>query len=159
MNVINSVFAQSSHNPKDEAHIWRSRYFDQSARCEARLRKIVELKRPKDQVPHQFKAVALTAKQIGLEDTNDEKLAIAVDELMPLIELRAQLAHSVMRLMTIDGNQLVTFANAGGDQEYGQKVVMLTIDQRSNALKKLSNISERLKRIRNSFSSAPTPAS
>lgn len=159
MKTQNDLTAGAGENPKDTAHIWRSRYFDQSARCEARLRKIIELKRPRDQVPHQFKAVALAVKQIGLEDTNDEKLAVVVDELLPLIELRAQLAHSVMRLMTIDGNQYVTFANADGDQEYGQKVVMLTIDQRNNALKKLSNISERLKRIRNSVCQATTPAS
>jgi hypothetical protein len=154
MSAIENSIAETEASPKDEAHIWRSKYFDQSARCEARLRKIIELARPNDAVPHQFKAVALVVKQIGLEEPKDQRMVLVVDELVPLIELRAQLAHSVMRMMTIDGNQYVTFANAGGDQEYGQKVVMLTADQRANALKKLANLSDRLKRIRNAYSSA-----
>jgi hypothetical protein len=152
MNSLEDPLHTVERLPKDDAHIWRSKYFDQSARCEARLRKIIELRHPRDAVPHQFKAVALAAKQIGLEEPRDEKLILAVEELIPLIELRAQLAHSVLRLMTIDGNQFVTFANAGGDQEFGQKVVMLTLEQRTNALKKLANISERLKRVRQAYS-------
>ena len=142
-----SVASTPPNRPaKDDAHIWRSKYFDQSARCEARLRRILTEIRPSDAVPHQFKAVAIAVKHATEANSKDDKLIAVVDELLPLIELRAYLAHSAMRLMALDGDHLVAFAHAGGDQEYGQKVMLLTTEQRTHALKKLTNLAERLKR-------------
>jgi hypothetical protein len=131
---------------KDDAHIWRSKYFDQSARCEARLRRILATLRPTEPVPHQFKAVAIATKQVAEGRSTGEKLVAAINELLPLIELRAYLAHSAMRLMAINGDHLVAFAHAGGDQEFGQKFMLLNTEQRAHALKKLTTLAERLKR-------------
>jgi len=97
-------------------------------------------------VPHQFKAVAIALKQPNAGYECDEKLSAIVDEILPLIELRAYLAHSAMRLMALEGDHVVAFAHAGGDQEYGQKVMMLTTAQRANALKKMTSLADRLKR-------------
>lgn len=142
-----SVAATQPNRPaKDDAHIWRSKYFDQSARCEARLRRILAEVRPSEAVPHQFKAVAIAVKHAAEANSKDDKLIAFVDELLPLIELRAYLAHSAMRLIALDGDHLVAFAHAGGDQEYGQKVMLLTTEQRTLALKKLTTLADRLKR-------------
>ena len=143
--------------PKDDAHIWRSKYFDQSARCETRLRRILFLLRPTEPVPHQFKAVAIAVKQAADNGSIAEKLVAAVEDLLPLIELRAYLAHSAMRLMTIDGDDLVAFAHAGGDQEFGQKVMLLTTEQRAHALRKLTSIAEKLKKSLQLAGREPTP--
>ena len=138
---------------KDDAHIWRSKYFDQSARCEGRLRRILASERPTENVPHQFRAVAIALKQTAEGRPTENKLIAIIDDLLPLIELRAYLAHSAMRLMALDGDHLVAFAHAGGDQEFGQKVMLLTTEQRAHALKKLTNIAERLKRYLQSVES------
>jgi hypothetical protein len=145
---------------KDEAHIWRSKYFDQSARCEARLRRLLASIRPSEPVPHQFKAVAMAAKQAAEAGAAGDKLVAVVEELLPLIELRAYLAHSAMRLMSLNGDHLVAFAHAGGDQEFGQKVMLLNTKQRIHALKKLTNLSDRLKRyLQSTACSEATPPS
>lgn len=101
--------------------------------------------RPTDTVPHQFKALCIAIKQNGEQQIFSEKLIATIDELLPLIELRAYLAHSAMRLMPLNGDHVVAFALAGGDQEYGQKVMMLTTAQRNNALKKMTTLAGRLK--------------
>ena len=101
MNDIKELCSSIGLSPKDECHIWRSKFFDQSARCEARLRRIFMAKRPIDAVPHQFKATAVAVKQKIDGQVCDEKLIVIIDELLPLIELRAYLAHSAMRLMPL----------------------------------------------------------
>ena len=146
MNESSAPNSTSVLNPKDESHIWRSKFFDQSARCEARIRRVFMAKRPSDPIPHQFRAVSIALKQTNDGNACDEKLIAIIDELLPLIELRAYLAHSAMRLMALDGDHLVAFAHAGGDQEYGQKVMMLTTVQRGHALKKMTTLADRLKR-------------
>lgn len=103
------------------------------------------LRRPTDAVPHQFKALSIAVKQCSDDKACNEKLVTIVDELLPLIELRAYLAHSAMRLMALNGDHVVAFAPAGGDQEYGQKVMMLTTVQRAGALKKMTSLATRLK--------------
>lgn len=147
----------NERGPKDEAHIWRSKYFDQAARCETRLRRILSILRPSEAIPHQFKAVAIAVKQSSENCSVGDKIIATVDELLPLIELRAYLAHSALRLMTIDGDHLVAFAHAGGDQEYGQKVMLLTTEQRIHSLKRLTTIADRLKRNLQSAGREPTP--
>ena len=160
MNIDHEPFEPLVSAAKDKSHIWRSKYFDQSARCEARLRRILEVNGPTETIPHQFKAVAIAVKHASEANRLDEKLVAIVDELLPLIELRAYLAHSAMRVMTLGGDQVVAFARAGGDQEYGQKVMLLTTEQRTKALKKLAILAERLKKVRQSLDqSKPTPPS
>jgi hypothetical protein len=145
---------------KDDAHIWRSKYFDQSARCEARLRRLLVSIRPSEPIPHQFRAVAIAAKQLAQADPDGDKLVATIEELLPLIELRAYLAHSAMRLMALNGDHLVAFAHAGSDQEFGQKVMLLNTRQRNSALKKLTNLTSRLKRhLQSTACSEPTPPS
>ena len=142
---IQELGASSGTTPKDECHIWRSKFFDQSARCEARLRRVFMAHRPTDMVPHQFKALSIAVKQCSDDKESTEKLIAIIDEILPLIELRAYLAHSAMRLMALNGDHVIAFAHAGGDQEYGQKVMMLTTAQRTSALKKVTSLSNRLK--------------
>jgi hypothetical protein len=107
---------------------------------------LLQIKYPSATVPHQFKAVSIAVRQASEGNAADEKLIAIIDELLPLIELRAYLAHSAMRFMALDEDQLVAFAHAGGDQDYGQKVMLLTTEQRVKALRKLTNLAERLKR-------------
>lgn len=97
----------------------------------------------------------MAVKQFAESDAVNDKLIAIVDELVPLIELRAYLAHSPMRLMARDGDDLVAFAHAGGDQEYGQKVMLLTTEQRAHALKRLTNLADRLKRYLQSLNHPP----
>lgn len=112
------------------------------------------LQRPADLIPHQFKALSIAVKQCHDGKACPEKLVALIDELLPLIELRAYLAHSAMRLMALNGDHVVAFAHAGGDQEYGQKVMMLTTAQRANALKKMTALATRLKTYLQSISEA-----
>jgi hypothetical protein len=158
MKIDNALQTSPVRSAKDAAHIWRSKFFDQSARCEARLRRVVAKVRPGEPVPHQFKAVALAAKQAAETGPNRDKLIAAVDELLPLIELRAYLAHSAMRLIALEGDHLVAFAHAGGDQEFGQKVMLLNTEQRLHALRRLTNLAGRLKIcLQSNGTNEPTP--
>ena len=145
MKIDDALQTSPVRSAKDEAHIWRSKFFDQSARCEARLRRVLARVRPRESIPHQIKAVAIAAKQAAESGPNHDKLIATVNELIPLIELRAYLAHSAMRLIALDGDHLVAFAHAGGDQEFGQKVILLNTEQRLHALRRLTYLAGRLK--------------
>jgi hypothetical protein len=144
--IVNAPTTFSVRTPKDDAHIWRSKFFDQSARCETRLRQILVTIRPSDPVPHQFRAVAIAAKQSAEIGHMEDKIIDIVDDLLPLIELRACLAHSAMRLITINKDNIVAFTLIGGDQEFGQKVMLLNSNQRSQALSALTKLAGRMKR-------------
>jgi hypothetical protein len=159
ISVVPTPF--SMRTPKDNSHIWRSKFFDQSARCEARLRLILAATRPSDPIPHQFRAVAIAAKQSAEIGHAENKIVAIVDELLPLIELRACLAHSAMRFLAVNGDYIVAFTLIGGDQEFGQKVMLLNSAQRAHALSKLTSLAGRMKRYLQSTACVDTnqPAS
>ena len=65
---------------------------------------------------------------------------------MPLIELRAELAHSVVTLLNFNAQQTAVFVNADNKSRFGRRALMLAVDEREQALKKIKKMSERLKR-------------
>ena len=140
---VGNIAAAATVSSIDQIHIWRSKFLDYSARCETRLRLLHHLQSPKCETFLQIKALATTVKAGCQNCTN---LAEAIDELLPLIELRAGLAHSVVALLNVNAQQTAVFVNADNKARYGRNALMLDINERDNALTKIKNIADRLKR-------------
>jgi hypothetical protein len=126
----------------DQVHIWRSKFLDYSARCETRLRLLHHLQSPSNEAFLQIKSLALAVKAAK---QNSTKLAEAIDELLPLIELRAELAHSAVTLLNVNTQQTAVFVNAANKAPFGRNALMLDQDDRDNALKKIKKVAEHLK--------------
>lgn len=136
--VVTLEPSASSINGIDQIHIWRSKFLDYSARIETRLRLLHNFRSPKSDNFLQFKSLATTVKA---ENSSCLKLAETIDELMPLIELRAELAHSVVTLLNFNAQQTAVFVNADNKFRFGRRALMLAVDEREQALKKIKNMS------------------
>ena len=159
MNAVvgNIEPAEPAISAIDQVHIWRSKFLDYSARCETRLRVLHTNNSQKSEIFLQIKALAASVKSEG---KGCLKLTSAIDELMPLIELRAELAHSVVTLLNFNSQQTAVFVNADNKSRYGRHALILGVDEREAALKKIKNIAERLKRYQKTqFDSDITPPS
>ena len=87
---MTKITAANAADEEERVHIWRSKFFDKASKCERELRRILDL--PNNDKSH-FKTMA---EKILNDDKNKKKspLTKLVNELIPLIELRAELAHS-----------------------------------------------------------------
>ena len=72
-----------------QLHIWRSKFFDKAAKCERELRRL-SLSPATDKT--HFKVMA--EKILTTKSAKEKILVNLVEELIPLIDLRAELAHS-----------------------------------------------------------------
>ena len=124
-------------------HIWRSKFFDKASKCERELRRILAL--PANDKTH-FKMMAeklLTSKK---PDKNTP-LAKLVEELIPLIELRAELAHSHFVGFGRDQATVAFFENACFTHVHFKKLTVLSEDQRKKAYDRLSSIAGQLAKV------------
>jgi hypothetical protein len=142
----------------DEIHIWRSKFLDVSARCETRLRQILELQVPNSDKFLQIKSLAATVKHNALGNSYSAKLNLTIDEFMPLIELRAELAHSVMMVINFNSELMAAFINANQRSSIGRRMLLLDGDQRECALKNIKRIANRLKQIHLAFTKSQSAA-
>jgi hypothetical protein len=129
-------------------HIWRSKYFDKAAKCEGELKRLSGS--PTDAKMH-FKAMAekilSTNKSGKTKSEKNETLIKLLDELIPLIELRAELAHSHFVRATGQESGLAMLKNANFSHVHFDKLTVLSSDQRRKAYDRLASIAGQLAQI------------
>lgn len=128
---------------QDKIHIWRSKFFDKTSKCERELRRLLAL--PSNDKSH-FKVMAekVIAANMGEKKTSLTKL---VEELIPLIELRAELAHSHFVGLNEGETSDAMFDNACFTHKHFKRLAVLSHDQRKNAFDRLSWIAGQLATI------------
>jgi hypothetical protein len=123
-----------------QMHLWRSKFFDKASRCERELRRLLAL--PANDKSH-FKVMA--EKLIATKkDEKKSALPRLVDELIPLIELRAELAHSHFVGFSGTESTDAMFENASFSHIHFSKYTVLTNEQRNQAYGRLSWIAGQL---------------
>ena len=140
--VVGIIEPAASISAIDHVHVWRSKFLDYSARCETRLRLLHHMHSSNGGGFLQIKALALAVKA---EQLGCPKVTEAIDELLPLIELRAELAHSVVTLLHTTSPPVAVFINATSRTAFGKSALLLDQGDRDKALKKIRKISEQLK--------------
>jgi len=136
-------------NGSDTAHIWRSKLIDKFAQCERELRLIygaetsvyVPLKQLAITISKRIASASHPAKQ-------NVKLDGLITQLLPLIELRGEIAHA--QLMEPDGLEArdVLLAPVVGHSQYYSKIIYITSEQRREAYSTISRIANQLQQRR-----------
>lgn len=137
---MTKITAGTAGDEVERIHIWRSKFFDKASKCERELRRILEL--PNNDKSH-FKTMA---EKILTEEKNKKKspLTNLVDELIPLIELRAELAHSHFVGLDAGNNNDALFDNACLTHVHFRKLMAISAEQRANTYSRLSWIAGQL---------------
>lgn len=128
----------------DQVHIWRSKFIDYASRCETRLRVMHKTHSLNSEVFLQIKSLAVAVKA---SHPGCSKLAAAIDDLIPLIELRAALAHSVVTMLNNNSQQTAVFLNADNRALFGRHALILDLKERERALHQIKTAADRLKRL------------
>ncbi len=111
-----------------QMHLWRSKFFDKASRCERELRRLLAL--PANDKSH-FKVMA---ERLMATKKDDKKCALykLVDELIPLIELRAELAHSHFVCFSGTESTDAMFENASFSHIHFSKFTVITNERRKH---------------------------
>ena len=122
---MTKITAANSADEEERIHIWRSKFFDKASKCERELRRILDL--PND-------------------DKNKKKspLTKLVNELIPLIELRAELAHSHFVGFGAGSENSALFDNACLTHPHFRKLMAISEEQRVKTYQRLSWIAGQL---------------
>ncbi len=132
----------------DKAHIWRSKFIDQASKCETELRWIYAKTHPAAKVPA-FKTMAETfCSATFLTDGQNKRLAKLCQSVLPLIELRANVAHSEIGIAMIDDQQMITLANANGRFAKGRLLLALSDEEQKSAQKEMASVANQLSQFR-----------
>jgi hypothetical protein len=130
-----------------EWHLRKSKYLCKAAKCEAELRRLAAT--PADAKLH-FKALAEkfrttngTAKKVALNAQSDKLL----EELLPLIDLRSELAHSCFHANVGLDPDNILIKNAQDQSIHFEKVTLLSADAFKKAYDRLSWIAGQLAKI------------
>lgn len=133
----------------DYAHIWRSKFIDMSAKCEGQLRRILEISANSPaQYRQMAKAVLKEVEDKAKPTKQDKQLAKICAELLPLIDLRAEIAHSQLSHFTSDNEHYSGWANAKQSHSHFSKMTLLTKEQQDSAYVKLASIANQLSQLK-----------
>jgi hypothetical protein len=143
------MFKINAAHPVDlhgQVHIWRSKFIDKCAKCEAQLRRLAQLDNSKK---IHFKTLAdellSNAKKGKNTAQKSSQISDWISELLPLIDLRAELAHS--HLLVEDQNSIggtAAFQNANFTHTHFQRIILISADQRKHAYDRLAWITGQL---------------
>jgi hypothetical protein len=132
----------------DDAHVWRSKIVEKCAMAE---RAIVALlskrgidtggKAPLSQKIEKLRKIVGDAPA----KRSDRTLRQTLDELVPLAELRSELAHSTTALAVIDGERFIILRNAGDKHPEVDRRVVIAIDKMNEISRRLNAVANRLK--------------
>ena len=143
----------NSHESLDLLHIWRSKFLDKSAKCERDLKRLT-LSSTDAKLP--YKALAekvLATQQAGkTKAEKNESLIKLLQELLPIIELRAELAHSQLVNTSFADADFAMFQNANCSHPHFDKITVLSSEQRKKVYGRLAWIAGQLATIVNSGS-------
>jgi hypothetical protein len=145
---MSKIVSAAAIDDAGQWHIWRSKYFDKAAKCEGELKRLSGS--PADAKMH-FKAMAekiLSTQNAGkTKSDKNETLIRLLDELIPLIELRAELAHSYFVCATGQESGIAMLKNANFSHIHFDKLTVLTNDKRKKAYDRLASIAGQLAKI------------
>jgi hypothetical protein len=129
-------------------HIWRSKYFDKCAKCECELKR---LSASSVDAKMHFKAMAekiLSSNKAGKTKLEkNESLIKLLEELIPLIDLRAELAHSHFVCTTGFTDGVAMLQNANFTHIHFDKLTVLSAEQRKRAYDRLASIAGQLAKL------------
>lgn len=137
---MTKITAANAADEDERIHIWRSKFFDKASKCERELRRILNL--PNNDKSH-FKTIA---EKILTDDKNKKKspLTKLINELIPLIELRAELAHSHFVGFGAGNENSALFDNACLTHPHFRKLMAISEEQRVKTYQRLSWIAGQL---------------
>jgi hypothetical protein len=151
MTDMSPIACTTQKTALDKAHIWRSKFIDQASKCEAELRLIYGKTHPAAKVPA-FKTMAETiCTATMLTDGQNKRLAKLCQSLLPLIELRANVAHSEIGIAHIEEQQMITLANANGRLSHGRLFLALSDAEQKSAQKEMASLANQLSQFRSSL--------
>jgi hypothetical protein len=139
---MSKIVAGSAMEELGQLHVWRSKFFDKAAKCERELRRI-SLSPATDKT--HFKVMA--EKILTANKAKDKILTKLIEELIPLIELRAELAHSDFFGFVVTDTRHAMFQNACFSHTHFEKLTVLSDDQRKKAYDRLASIAGQLAKI------------
>ena len=145
---MTKIYAATAMDETAQLHVWRSKFFDKSAKCEAELKRLSAS--PADAKLH-FKVMAekllTTSKNNKLKVAKDEALIRLIEELVPLIELRAELAHSHFINSANQDHGLAMLKNANFFHVHFDRITVLSAEQRKKAYDRLASIAGQLAKL------------
>jgi transketolase len=145
MNMETSIAAATGLSKLDQEHLWRSKFIDKSAKCEAELRRLSQS--VSDSKMH-FKAmtekVIASQKDSKTKHLKSDTLLKLLEELIPLIELRAELAHSHFLDSVSSDAGYAILKNANFSHIHFDKLTVISSDQRKKSYDRLSSITGQL---------------
>jgi transketolase len=132
----------------NQLHIWRSKFLDKTAKIEGELKRLA---RSSTDAKLQFKALAeklLATQNAGKTkaEKNDHLIKL-LQELLPIIELRAELAHSQLINAGNADSGLAMFKNANCIHPHFDRITVISSDQRKKAYDRLAWIAGQLASI------------
>lgn len=145
---MSKIIAANGTDDAGQWHIWRSKFFDKAAKCEGELKRLSGS--AADAKLH-FKAMAekiLSTNKAGKTKLEkNEALIKMLEELIPLIELRAELAHSHFVCATDLDAGLAMFKNANSSHIHFDRLTVLSGEQRKKAYDRLASIAGQLAKV------------
>ena len=134
-------------NDTDAMHLWRSKFIDKASKCEGEIRRIAS--KPADKkMPFKALAEKILAERIMLEaGKKSEPLVKLLEELLPLIDLRAELAHSQIVSESRGATGYLFLRNAQSSHKHFEKIVSLTLDHRKVAYDRMSSIAGQIAKL------------
>ena len=142
------IVAATSMDETAQLHVWRSKFFDKAAKCEAELKR---LSASSADAKLHFKVMAEkllnSSKNNKLKAAKDEALIRLIEELVPLIELRAELAHSHFIKTANQDHGLAMLKNANFSHMYFDRITVLSAEQRKRAYDRLASIAGELAKL------------
>jgi hypothetical protein len=139
---MSKIVAGNAIDELGHLHIWRSKFFDKAAKCERELRRL-SLAPPNDKT--HFKVMA--EKILTANKAKNKTLSSLVEELIPLIDLRAELAHSHFVGFANTDTRHAMFQNACFSHIHFEKVTVLSDEQRKKAYDRMASIAGQLAKV------------
>ncbi|MBK8373876.1 hypothetical protein [Sphingorhabdus sp.] len=134
-------------NDVDAMHIWRSKFVDKASKCETEIRRIAVAVGDK-KMPFKALAEKILADRRKIESgKKSEPIVKLLEELVPLIELRAELVHSQIVNEKHSKNGFLFLSNAQGSHAHFDRIVSLTAEQRKIAYDRIATIAGQMAKL------------
>jgi hypothetical protein len=137
------LIANSKNDSLGDVHLWRSKFIDKCAKCEREIRRL-------SNVSNDGRAFlkAMTEKLL-MDSTDDENQALTkhLTQLLPLVDLRGEIAHSELLRVEADTQNAAVFQNANFSHAQFEKHLVISAEQRRSALQIAGSVAGQLAKI------------
>lgn len=161
--ATHNQFGERPISAADQGHIWRSRLLDAFADLESNVIKLLA----KGKGPFLPASAPLGQKIEALKELDmnqplpkncKPKLAAICAEIMPMLEVRANIVHAKLVMCDGDGIQYAKFCNTMNCDKPYPEIRMLSGDDFDAFNKSIHRMSNQLRQILNPPSSPPQPS-